>query len=173
MTPAPAPASSGSRANMPTPVLKVKGIKIGALRKIVNGGVIPIKDVDIFGLWDTYGKKTLKFSMDPKIEYALYCNVESPVPEGMYDIYIEPVLKKEFDSKYFLYELRENYEKMIPHRKQNTWYVKSFDWFPHYKNLREPGQYHVILKVGYLKKGTPVGTEPNWQEPIEFTVNLT
>jgi hypothetical protein len=61
---------------------------------------------------------------------------------------------------------------MIPHPKQNTWYVKDFEWFPKYDNWREPGVYTVIIRVGYLKKGYAFGTKPAWLEPEEFTVTL-
>ena len=149
--------------------LKVKGITIGKLRV----KLIPVIDVDIFGFWDTYNKKTLKFKMDPDTDYALYCNVESSEPEGTYDIYIDPVLKKDLETHHFISGPVDTYDKMIPHSSEKTWYVKSFEWFPHYKNLREPGKYHIILKVGYLKKDAQFGTKPNWQEPEEFIVNLT
>ena len=156
-----------------TPVLKVKGIKIGATKKIEGGVTTLIKDVGIYDLWDTYGKKTLEYHMDPDTEYSLYCNVENSVPEDNFDIYIEPILKKELDSKPFLYDLRKTYDQMIRHRIQETWYVKSFEWFPKYQNWRAAGEYHVVLKYGYLKKGTQLGTEPIWLGTDEFIVRLT
>lgn len=174
---APPPAQSAQVAESEktaTPVLKVKGIKIGATRKKEeNGAMVKVKDVDIFGFWDTYGKKELNYQMDSDTEYSLYCNVESSLQDGKYDIYIEPVLKKEFDTKPFLYDLRENYEKMIPHNKQDTWYVKSFEWFPNNPQWRAHGEYHLILKLGYLKKGTQLGTAPFWVGTDEFTVTLS
>jgi hypothetical protein len=171
---APQPPAAQEKSVKPAPpVLKVKGIKIGATKKNESGIVTMIKDVDIFGFWDTYDKETLDYSMDPNTDYSLYCNVESSVPEGSYDIYIEPVLKKEFESKPFLYELRETYQKMIPHSKVNTWYVKDFEWFPKYQNWRAAGEYRVVLRFGYLKKGTQLGTAPNWLGTEEFTVKLT
>jgi len=167
------PVTVPEKTKTATPVLKVKGIKIGATKKMVNGILTQIKDVDIFGFWDTYDMKSLSYHMEPETEYSLYCNVESSLPEKDYDVYIDPVLKKEFDTKPFLYDLRETYEKMIPHQKQNTWYVKSFEWFPKYQNLRAPGEYQVQLKIGYLKKGTQIGTPPVWIGTDEVTVNLT
>jgi hypothetical protein len=169
----PQPPKAADSGEIATPVLKVKGIKIGATKKLVNCVLTPIKDVDIFGFWDTYGMKELTYQMESDTEYSLYCNVESSIKEGNYDIYIEPVLKKEFDTKPFLYDLRETYEKMIPHNKQDTWYVKSFAWFPKYQNLRTAGEYHIMLKLGYLKKGTQLGTAPVWVGTEEFTVTLS
>lgn len=155
------------------PSLKVKGIKIGATKKIENGITIPIYEVDIFEDWGAYGTKELSYHMDPITEYRLYCNVESSLPDEKYDIYIDPLLKKSQDTKPFLYELRETFEKMIPHPKQNMCYVKAFDWFINYQNWCEPGDYSVILKIGYLKKGTALGTSPNWVGTEEFIVHLT
>ena len=110
--------------------------------------------------------------MDPKTDYSLYCCVESSIPKGKYDIYIEPVLKKGFDSIPFLYGHRENYQQMIPHEKQDTWYVKSFNWIPKYTDWKKPGEYQVILRLGYVKKGKPIGTAPTWVGEEEFTVIL-
>jgi hypothetical protein len=155
-----------------TPDLKVRGIKVGALSKTEGGGVTPITDVNIFEFWDTYDKKEFEYSMDPKTEYSLYCCVESSIPEGRYNIYIEPVLKKGFESILFLKGLRDAYRAMTPHEKQNTWYVDSFGWIPEYSNWRKPGKYQVILKIGYLKKGKPLGTPPIWLKEEEFTIIL-
>lgn len=160
------------KAEPETPVLEVKGINIGPQKDKIFDKSDQDGTIDIFGFWDTYGKKELEYSMDPKTDYSLYCCVESSIAEGQYDIYIEPILKKGFDKIPFLYDLRENYQKMIPHEKQTRWYVKSFNWIPEYKSWRNPGKYQVLLRVGYVKKGKPIGTAPTWIEEDEFTVVL-
>ena len=159
------------------PVLKVNGIKIGKTAVFENGVWISQKDVDIYGYWDTYGKDSLEthMVMDPQTLYSLYCNVESSNPDDQYEIYIEPMLikQKDFETRPFI-DGRQNFVRMFLHPKHKTWYVKDFEWFPKYDNWREPGDYILIIKKGYLKPGHTIGTIPTWaKEPEEFKIKLT
>jgi len=154
-------------------VLKVNGIKIGMRKKLENGALVKVNDVDINGQWDTLGQRKLEYHMDNQNEYALYCNVESSAPNDQYDVFIEPILKKGYDSKLFLHDMRKNFDEMIAHPKQKKWYVKDFDWFIQLPEWRDPSDYRIGLKTGYLKKGTAFGTEPNWFGTDEFIVKLT
>jgi len=61
---------------------------------------------------------------------------------------------------------------MIPHPKQNTWYVKDFPWFP-YENWTEPGEYILVIRKGYLKHGHTIGTMPKWTDSTdEFKITF-
>lgn len=154
-------------------VLKVNGIKIGMRKKFENGGFVAVNDVDLNGDWDTMGQRRLEYHMDKQNEYALYCNVESSAPNDQYDVFIEPVLKKGHDLKLFLDGMKRTYDEMISHDTQKKCYVKDFDWFKNSPSWREPGDYRISLKTGYLKKGTQFGTEPNWFGTDEFIVKLS
>ncbi|MGA2917426.1 MAG: hypothetical protein ABSE13_02675 [Methanoregula sp.] len=173
----PGPAPSLNKEVTPTgaaaPVLKVNGIKIGKTAVFENGAWIPKPDVDIYGYWDTLGKTSLELSMDPETQYSLYCNIESSIPDGQYEIYTEPTLvsQKDSETRPFI-DGRQNFIRMLSHPKHNTWYVKDFAWFPKYKNLRDPGDYLVVIKKGYLKPGHPVGAIPIWTGTEEFRITL-
>jgi len=158
------------------PVLKVNGIKIGKTAVFENGvGWIPNNEVDIFGYWDTYGKDSLEMHMASASEtkYSLYCNIESSIPYGQFDVYVEPsvINQKDFETRPLI-NGRQNFIQMIPHPKHNTWYVKDFAWFNN-ENWRAPGEYILVLKKGYLKQGHANGTIPIWMESEEFKITLT
>jgi len=171
------PALSPKKEVTPTgatvPVLKVNGIKIGKTAVFENGAWIPKPDVDIYDYWDTIGKTSLELSMASDSEYSLYCNIESSIPDGQYEIFAEPTLvsQKDSETRPFI-EGRQNFIRMLSRPKHNTWYVKDFAWFPKYKNLREPGDYLVVIKKGYLKSGHPVGAIPIWTGTEEFKITL-
>jgi hypothetical protein len=165
----------GTQKQDVVPVLKTNGITIGKTSVFENGAWLTKNEVDIFGNWGTYGKDGLEKQMDPpsKTRYSLYCNIESTVPYGQFEVYIEPkvVNQNDFETR-FLIEGRQNFIQMIPHPKQNTWYVKDFPWFP-YENWVKPGEYLLVIRKGYLKHGHAVGTMPNWAEDTEeFKITL-
>ena len=158
-----------------SPQLKVNGITIGKTSVRENGAWLPVCDVDIFGYWGTYGKDSLELQMDPptKAQYSLYCNIGSSIPHGQYDVYIEPrvVSPKDFETRPLI-NGRQIYIQMIPHPKQNTWYVKDFPWFPTYDNWAEPGEYTLSIRKGYLKHGHADGIEPTWIGTEELKITL-
>jgi hypothetical protein len=157
------------------PVLKANGITIGKTSINENGAWLPASDVDIFGYWNTYGKDSLEMHMAATSEamYSLYCNLESSIPQGPFEVYIEPTVinQKDFETRPLI-NGRQNYIQMIPHPKHITWYVKDFAWFPHNEKWREPGDYILVIKKGYLKQGHADGTIPTWTNFEEFKIKL-
>jgi uncharacterized protein involved in tolerance to divalent cations len=170
---APPPSTKTPERTLPAePVIKANGIAVAAIRMFDKDWIpTPLPGLNIYDSWSTLGSKSLEVSMAENCEYTLYCNVESSVPQGEYDIYIEPSVKKESETKPFLYYLHDYYTPMIPHLTIKTRYVQFFEWIPKYKNWREPGEYHVTLKLGYLKRGTQ-GKEPIWLGIEEFKVTI-
>jgi len=171
----PATAKQATQKQDVAPVLKANGIAIGRTSAFENGAWLPRSDVDIFGNWGTYGKDSLEMQMNPpsKAKYSLYCNIESSIPYGQFEVYIEPMVvhPKNFETRPLI-NGRQTFIQMIPHPKQNTWYVKDFPWFPHYDNWTEPGDYTLVIKKGYLKHGHADGAMPIWTGTEEFKITL-
>ncbi|MGD0535526.1 MAG: hypothetical protein ABR999_08850 [Methanoregula sp.] len=157
------------------PALKTSGIEIGKTSVFENGVWLIQNDLDIFGNWDTNGKNLLETQMDPtsKATYSLYCAIESSIPYGQFEVYIEPMVVHPNGSETRpLINGRQTFIQMIPHPKQNTVYVKDFAWFPQYDNWRQPGEYVLVIRRGYLKYGHANGTMPIWTGSEEFKITL-